>query len=105
TATRQHLAPEAWLERVERDGHATRQFDPVAPRARLDEMLMMGLRLHEGVALERITLETGRPLEAWIAAGKLQRLIAGGFLTRDDTALTATEEGRARLDSVLAELL
>ena len=105
TATRQHRAPEAWLERVERDGHATRQFDPVAPRARLDEMLMMGLRLHEGVALERITLETGRPLEAWIAAGKLQRLIAGGFLTRDDTALTATEEGRARLDSVLAELL
>jgi len=105
TATRQHRAPEAWLERVERDGHATRQFDPVAPRARLDEMLMMGLRLHEGVALARITAETGQPLDSWLAAGKLQRLIAGGFLTLDDIALTATEEGRARLDSVLAELL
>jgi putative oxygen-independent coproporphyrinogen III oxidase len=105
TATRQHRAPEAWLERVERDGHATRQFDPVVPRARLDEMLMMGLRLHEGVALARILAETGQPLEAWLAAGKLQRLIAGGFLALDDTALYATEEGRARLDSVLAELL
>jgi len=105
TATRQHRAPEAWLERVERDGHATRQFDPVVPRARLDEMLMMGLRLHEGVALARIHAETGQPLDAWLAAGKLQRLIAGGFLALGDTALYATEEGRARLDSVLAELL
>ena len=104
-ATRQHRAPEAWLERVERDGHATRQFDPVAPRMRLEEMLMMGLRLHEGVALARVEEATGQPLDAWIPAGKLQRLIDGGFLTRDQTSLCATEDGRARLDTVLAELL
>jgi oxygen-independent coproporphyrinogen-3 oxidase len=104
-ATRQHRAPESWLERVERDGHATRQFDPVTARMRLEEMLMMGLRLHEGVALARIAGETGQALDAWIPAGKLQRLIDGGFLLRDDEALYATEEGRARLDAVLPELL
>jgi oxygen-independent coproporphyrinogen-3 oxidase len=104
-ATRQHRAPEAWLDLVERDGHATRQSDPVAPQARLEEMLLMGLRLHEGVDLARIKAETGGALSDWIAADRLQRLIAGGFLSLDAQCLRATEAGRARLDAVLAALV
>ncbi|HEX9448672.1 MAG TPA: radical SAM family heme chaperone HemW [Dongiaceae bacterium] len=105
TATRQHRAPEAWLDLVERDGHATRQFDPVAPRARLEEMLLMGLRLSEGVDLDRLRAETGRPLVDWIAADRLQRLIDGGFLAMDGPCLRATSDGRSRLDAVLAALV
>src|SRR5690606_15648059 len=48
-ATRQHRAPEAWLGLVERQGHATRTHDPIATAARLQELLLMGLRLAEGV--------------------------------------------------------
>src|SRR5260221_1541845 len=103
--TRQHRAPEAWLDLVERDGHATRQFDPVAPRARLEEMLLMGLRLSEGVDLDRLRAETGRPLVDWIAADRLQRLIDGGFLAMDGPCLRATSDGRSRLDAVLAALV
>ncbi|HVJ32225.1 MAG TPA: radical SAM family heme chaperone HemW [Terriglobia bacterium] len=104
-ATRQHRAPEAWLERVERDGHATRQYDPIAPQEQMEEMLMMGLRLHEGVDLARLQATTGKALEAWLPAGNLPRLVGGGFVTLDDTALRATEAGRARLDAVLAALV
>jgi oxygen-independent coproporphyrinogen-3 oxidase len=104
-ATRQHRAPEAWLDLVEQSGHATRQFDPVTPRARLEEMLLMGLRLHEGVDLDRITAETGGALSDWIAADRLQRLIDGDFLVLDAQCLRATETGRARLDAVLAALV
>ena len=104
-ATRQHRAPEIWLERVQRDGHATQQYDAVAPQARLEEMLLMGLRLHEGVDLDRLRGETGRSLSDWIAAERLRRLIEGGFLALDATTLRATRAGRERLDSVLAALL
>ncbi|HVJ40245.1 MAG TPA: radical SAM family heme chaperone HemW [Dongiaceae bacterium] len=104
-ATRQHRAPEAWLERVERDGHATRQYDPIAPRDQMEEMLMMGLRLHEGVDLARLQARTGKALADWLPPGSLARMVAGGFLTVDDTALRATEAGRARLDAVLAALV
>ncbi len=104
-ATRQHRAPEAWLDLVERDGHATRQCDPVSPEARLEEMLMMGLRLAEGIDLARLQAETGRALTDWLAASRLQRLIDGGFLALDAATLRATEAGRHRLDSVLAALL
>jgi oxygen-independent coproporphyrinogen-3 oxidase len=104
-ATRQHRAPEIWLERVHRDGHATQQYDPVAPQARLEEMLLMGLRLQEGVGLQRLRQETGRSLSDWIPGDRLQRLIEGGFLALDAETLRASPDGRACLDAVLAALL
>jgi oxygen-independent coproporphyrinogen-3 oxidase len=104
-ATRQHRAPEAWLAAVESTGHATRQRDPVAPADRLNELVMMGLRTVEGVRRGRVVAECGRPLEAVIDAARLDRLVGGGFLERDDLALRATSTGRQRLNAVIAELL
>lgn len=104
-ATRQHRAPEAWLDRVERDGHATRQRDLVPRDERLSELLMMGLRLKEGVPVARIEDESVQPFAQALDQTRLQRLIDGGFLTRSDDRLTATRQGRQRLDAVLAALM
>jgi oxygen-independent coproporphyrinogen-3 oxidase len=104
-ATRQHRAPEAWLEAVERHGHATRARDAVSATGRLEELLMMGLRLTEGAARAAVERETGRELEDLLDPAKLAALIAGGFLALDDTALRATAAGRLRLDALLGRLL
>ena len=104
-ATRQHRAPEAWLDLVERDGHATRQRDLVSPPERLNEMLMMGLRLKEGVPLARIEAESALPFAQAINQTQLKRLIDGGFLALSDDRLAATPSGRQRLDAVLAALI
>jgi oxygen-independent coproporphyrinogen-3 oxidase len=104
-ATRQHRAPEAWLAAVEAKGHATRQRDEIAPAERLSEMLMMGLRLAEGVSLDRLEAETGAEAAAVISASRLARLVEGGFLRREPRRLVATKEGRQRLDAVLAALI
>jgi oxygen-independent coproporphyrinogen-3 oxidase len=104
-ATRQHRAPEAWLEAVERQGHATRQRGEVAPAARLQEMVMMGLRLGEGIPAARFVAETGSDIQGVLDAKRLTRLVEGGFLTLDDARLKATPDGRARLDAVLGALL
>jgi oxygen-independent coproporphyrinogen-3 oxidase len=104
-ATRQHRAPEPWLERVERDGHATRQRDKIEIEARLEEMVLMGLRLREGIARRRFLEETGSEPEALFDRARLDRLIEGGFLTLDSDGLKATAEGRQRLDALLPALL
>jgi oxygen-independent coproporphyrinogen-3 oxidase len=104
-ATRQHRAPEAWLDAVEREGHATRQRDEIAHGDRLNEMAMMGLRLAEGIPVERFTVESGLPFEQALDPKKLQRLIEGEFLILRDGRLHATAEGRARLNAVLGALL
>ncbi len=104
-ATRQHRAPESWLAAVESAGHATRTHEPVAQAERGTEMLMMGLRLAEGVSCAAFAAETGREIAAALDPVALRRLTDGGYLTLDDRALRATPAGRQRLDAVLAALL
>ncbi|MFV3075085.1 radical SAM family heme chaperone HemW [Niveispirillum fermenti] len=108
-ATRTHRAPEIWLERTLAAGTGAKPLEPVSAADRLTEMLMMGLRLSEGVPLARVAAETGRPLAQWLPAGRLDGLIRHGMLEwRGNGAgavLAATTDGRERLNGVLAALL
>jgi putative oxygen-independent coproporphyrinogen III oxidase len=104
-ATRQHRAPEAWLDLVEKNGHATRQRGLVPRAERLNEMLMMGLRLKEGVPVARIEEESGQLLVQALDPARVQRLVDGGFLSLSEGSLAATRSGRQRLDAVLAALV
>jgi oxygen-independent coproporphyrinogen-3 oxidase len=104
-ATRQHRAPEAWLQAVEAEGQATRQRQAIAGRERLEEMLMMGLRLREGVARAAFQRELQAEPETLLDPARLQALTEGGFLLLDKGGLKATAEGRQRLDPLLARLL
>lgn len=104
-ATRAHRAPEIWLERVERDGHGAAVPDLIDRTARGTELLMMGLRLTEGIHLARLAEETDRTLDKIVDSGALKRLIEGGFLNVDAERLGATHEGRQRLNAVLGALL
>lgn len=104
-ATRQHRAPEAWLAAVEAEGHATRTREPVPAESRGAEMLMMGLRLAEGVSRAAFHAETGREITDRLDAATLRRLTEGGYVELDAQALRATADGRQRLDAVLAALL
>lgn len=104
-ATRTHRAPEIWLERTLATGSGAKPFEPVAAADRLTEMMMMGLRLSEGVALDRVVAETGRPLADWIDPARLDGLIRHGMLERRGANLAATADGRERLNAVLSRLL
>ena len=46
--------PEAWLARVEDDGHGVVELTALADAEQADELLLMGLRLSEGVDLGRL---------------------------------------------------
>lgn len=104
-ATRQHRAPERWLEMVAAQGHATRQHDAVNIEQRIAELTMMGLRLAEGIPLARFEAEAGRAFSACLDPARLARLVAGGFVARQDDRLFATPAGRQRLNTLLGELL
>ena len=104
-ATRRHRAPESWAERVERSGHGLTADYPVAAEERAREALLMGLRLAEGVGLTWFATRTGRRLEQSVNAEVLSRCIEEGYLTMTPDRLSATREGRIRLDSLLAALV
>lgn len=98
-ATRTHRAPEEWLERVARDGHGLTEQTPVPPPEQRDEMLLMGLRLNEGITLQKLA-DYGIKLNE----AKLLTLQKHDLITIDDITLKATAEGRLRLNALIAEL-
>ncbi len=104
-ATRQHRAPEAWLAAVERDGHATRTHRTLSRADRFAELLMMGLRLSEGVTRTAVRRETGQDIEDLLPARELDALTEGGFLELDARGIRVSPAGRLRLNAVLARLL
>ena len=91
---------------MERRGQGLREEEPLAPRTRAREALLMGLRLAEGVEPMRFAARTGVALDdalepvalaAAEAAGLVARTKAGGW--------AATRAGRLRLDALLPTLV
>jgi putative oxygen-independent coproporphyrinogen III oxidase len=104
-ATRRHRAPEPWAERVERDGHGSTAEERIGPQDRAREMVMMGLRLAEGIDAARFEARTGLTLAAALDPDTLEQAQEAGYLIHEHGRLTATLEGRLRLDSLLAALV
>jgi putative oxygen-independent coproporphyrinogen III oxidase len=98
-ATRQRRLPEAWLKQPEFE-----ETVAIPRETAIEEMVMMGLRITQGISRARLEALAGRPVEA-LFGGALTRLIDGGFVTLDDAHLAATAAGRQRLNAVLAALL
>ncbi|PWR22535.1 coproporphyrinogen III oxidase [Zavarzinia aquatilis] len=104
-ATAAFRKPETWLDHVRTAGDGTETQHELDAATRLDEAAMMGLRLTEGVPVARLERIGGAPFHTLIAPRRLERLIAGGFLTLENGTLTATARGRAVLNTLLGELL
>jgi oxygen-independent coproporphyrinogen-3 oxidase len=103
-ATRQYRLPEKWLAEVEATGTGLEETLAIERDSAIEEMLMMGLRLVEGVSRARLERIAGRDAET-LLRGNLALLTEAGFLTLDAERLAATAAGRQRLNAVLAALL
>jgi putative oxygen-independent coproporphyrinogen III oxidase len=103
-AMQQRRSPEGWLAEIEETRSALEEATPIARDTAVEEMLMMGLRLTEGVSRASLEALAERSIEHLFGAS-LTRLIEGGFITLDDERLIATAAGRQRLNAVLASLL
>ena len=93
--------PEAWLMRVEANGHGAGVDDCLNAEERADEFLLMGLRLAEGIDPKRYAALAGRPLDA----GRIALLSEEGAITIDSNGrLRVTQAGFPVLDAVVADL-
>jgi oxygen-independent coproporphyrinogen-3 oxidase len=104
-ARRQEKAPETWLAKVEASGHGTAQTEAVSGPDRLAEVLMMGLRLAEGLSERDLRRATGLALDDAVPSARVAPLVDAGLVARCDDRLVATAAGRQVLNAVLARLL
>jgi oxygen-independent coproporphyrinogen-3 oxidase len=104
-ATRRASGPEAWLEAVERHGHGTAETTLIGGRDLVDEALMMGLRLADGIDRAMFSSLTGVDPVAALGERRLGPLAKAGYLEVEATHLRATPAGRQRLNAVLERLV
>jgi oxygen-independent coproporphyrinogen-3 oxidase len=104
-ATRRHRAPEPWATLVERQGHGTAEEITVSSQERAREMMLMGLRLAEGMPATAFRKRTGLDMSQAMDGAVLEQALEEGYLQWDQSTLRATPEGRLRLDSLLAALV
>jgi putative oxygen-independent coproporphyrinogen III oxidase len=94
-------SPEAWLARVERDGHGIVETEALSAADQADEFLVMGLRLAEGIDPVRYATFKGRPLND----NRIGMLIGDGLIERRPGGrLAATARGAPVLNAIVAEL-
>ncbi len=104
-ALRQHRAPESWLNLVEGQGHATRERTALTAGERAEELVMVGLRLTEGIDAARFARLAGRPLLDMLNGQGLARMVEDGFVDWNGHTLKATASGRPLLNAVLRAIL
>jgi oxygen-independent coproporphyrinogen-3 oxidase len=98
-ATSTERSPEAWCECVEREGHGIAEKNPVSMEDTAQEILLMGLRLAEGMEIARYEAAGGvLPQE------RLDWLKGDGLIEEVEGCLRATRDGRLLLNAIVAEL-
>ncbi|CAN5252675.1 radical SAM family heme chaperone HemW [soil metagenome] len=90
--------PETWRDLVNTRGHGIIEDQPVAAADQSTEYMVMGLRIAEGIDLDRYAALAGRPA----STAKLEEL---GLVGRTGNRLVATPGGRRVLNSVIAALV
>jgi oxygen-independent coproporphyrinogen-3 oxidase len=100
-ATATDRRPEAWLMRVEANGHGVVTDESLNSVERADEFLLMGLRLAEGIDPQRYAALAGRALDPRRIAVLREE---GAIAVEADGRLRVTQAGFPVLDAVVADL-
>ncbi|HJS60831.1 MAG TPA: radical SAM family heme chaperone HemW, partial [Pseudolabrys sp.] len=100
-ATETEKRPEAWLMRVETNGTGVTVSEKLTAGETADEYLLMGLRLAEGIDLDRYNALSGRTLDPKRISILREE---GAVETTADGRLRVTQSGFPLLDAVVADL-
>ena len=105
SATQRHKKPENFLSAIKRNAHGIESEEALDPSTRATEALLMGLRLAQGISLNRLSRKTGVAADALLDMAALQRIAMLGLIRRDGDRVTVTPAGMPLLDAILPEIV
>lgn len=100
-----HKVPEIWHQLVSEHGNGVNRHSFLTGHERFEEIVMMGLRLTEGVNKKRLEKETPDALSLDQLYKNARVLENEGYVLLDNRVLKVTETGRLVLNSILNFLL
>lgn len=100
-ASETHRIPETWLDAVTAAGHGNLLLEPVTGIDQALEYLLMGMRLTQGIELNRYKSLCGEDLNT-VALSELQE---SGYLEQVNGRLRATPKGRPVLNYLINSII
>ncbi len=100
-ATEQSKAPQTWLQAIEAGNPTSPIVRPIDGPSQVYEIMMMGLRIRQGISKSRFYEVTGTPMNQALPLQKLQALMAEGLIEETQTHLRPTTEGLKRVNGIL----
>ncbi|MCD6035343.1 MAG: coproporphyrinogen oxidase [Rickettsiales bacterium] len=97
--------PEQWLETVAGKGAGIQTETALTPEEIKEELLMMGLRIPEGVSRQRFRALLSQEPEEVLNKQVLESLISNGLCILDAEGIRLTPQGRPLVNAVLKRLL
>jgi len=98
TATEKH--PETWMQAVEANGHGMIAQDDLTPAEQAPELLLMSMRINEGLDLTRHAMLAGKR----ISEDRISALESLDLVMRENGRLRTTPRGRPLLNAIIREL-
>jgi oxygen-independent coproporphyrinogen-3 oxidase len=97
--------PEKWLEFVNDNGHGLQSKNILTDLEKLEEILMMGMRLEAGITDEKFHKYLGKNFADVLNISEIERLVKSGFVKFDGIKLALTDKGLLMHSSVVAAML
>ena len=97
--------PDMWLNFAIKRKYGQQKRSTLNQTERRDEIILMGLRLIEGISLKHFNLLTGQHLIETVDINKIKNLSEQGYLSLKKGFLKTTLAGRLRLNAMLSYLL
>jgi len=104
-ATHQIADPARWLDAVRTKGHATAKVRELGRYERLEELVLSGLRLADGIDAARFARQYGQDLLSALNSHAVLDLQNAGLIEVDQRGVRATEQGRLILNAIISRLL
>ncbi len=104
-SSRDHSAPDVWLERVQKIGHGSHELDKLSKDDRFFESLMMGLRLGGGISFNRCHELSGIYFGDMVDKSKLDIICNENWAQVVGDNMHLTREGMLRLNALIPYIL
>ena len=104
-AIHQVYKPDLWLKNVFEKNSGEQKRKLISNDERIIEIIMMGLRLKDGINLQKFQTLTGRPIDDCIDHNGYDILIENNLIRLNEQSLYATDEGRKCLNGVIEKLI
>ena len=104
-ATRDHAAPEIWKDRVMDIGHGAHAPEHLTNEDIFHEILMMGLRLKDGISRSSLEERTGLSFFDQVDPQKFKTAAEEGWVVEDHDQIRLSRQGMLRLNALVSYLL